>query len=114
MKRLSTNLIIVVMSIASLVLFIVGAAMLFTWVSKTTKETAPTIQYEEEIISRASADMNMEFNNAKLIFVNQHSYDYLDYDVYKYILIHDEHAYLVGVQKNEYEIHYVDVEEQIL
>lgn len=101
-ERESTSIVVIILTIASLILFIVGAAMLFTWVANSDK---PSIEYEDEIIAGACKDLGISTDVVKEI---------RKIDEYLYIMNTDTNAYLVGIKLEDGKVVYVDVERSLL
>ena len=64
---------------------------------------------ESEIIRRALNELDIQSYNVRLELVNKESPEWLEWQVWNYIMRVENRAFKVSVQRNENEIHLVDV-----
>ena len=68
---------------------------------------------ESEIIRRALNELDIQSNNVRLELVNKESPEWLEWQVWNYIMRVENREFEVSVQRNENEIHLVDVVAEI-
>ena len=68
---------------------------------------------ENEIIRRALNELNIQSHNVRLELVNKENPKWLEWQVWNYIMRVENRKFEVSVQRNENEIHLVDVVAEI-
>ena len=101
--------VIVLIAIFFIAVFVV-VVLLYTGVIGTDTHER---DLESEIIRRALNELDIQSNNVRLELVNKERPEWLEWQVWNYIMRVDNREFEVSVQRNENEIHLVDVVAEI-
>lgn len=96
---------IVLISIFFIAVFVVVVLLCSGIIGTDTHER----DLENEIIRRALNELDIQSHNVRLELVNKENPKWLEWQVWNYIMRVENRAFQVSVQRNENEIHLVDV-----
>ena len=98
------------LAIALIAIFLLGLFIVVVlWGSGVIGTDNHEREMELEIIHRALKDLDIQSNNVRLELINIESANWLEWDVWSYIMWVDNRAFEVDVLRNNDEIHVVDV-----
>lgn len=119
MEKISKFVVFVMLVFMLMIGFAVCMGVLGDRIKKKEAQAEALIEKEivvmacEEINGEPSWEVEADSEYASLTLLFKESIPWSEWDCYEYVLKVDGHRFTVGVQRNEKEIHFVDVEEDI-